>query len=867
MSARLSLRLSAFAALLGLVGGQLSGTRADGAAAGEFRFGFDRAGTIGGPAVFRTALVPRPGDPPVLTPTALLAGTNIAFPAVLPAEPLTQYGLLIHSVTATNDGQTRLLHYLASPVAPPFPIGADRHDFEPVPLHPALTAPFAPECAAPPVNAAAIALPPADDETPEEKAARLCPNGDCTEFARKTVEQVAKAYRRQGLNDEADLLEEMLRNNNLRVDTGRDFTRPGDCSAVLYRNPFLFPGVRLVISPDLLCKTNAAGLLAVYAGAYAIQWESDELGSDTVENGEVAVLLMISVLLKDALGERLAELKKIFEALRKIILYVEAQFPAFSCIIQTICDASAYTGDNDSARDIIKRLRENLRKLKAFSEHFEHLTPEQRQQYLDAMEARLRLVITFLKSRNWAALEALGIPRGCTDPILLRFADAFDLSTLSSPGRPDTSDADHDGIQDVMVPLESEETILVVARDRRLGFGDPQRVPIAGGPHRVVGFHSPPNAGSGRPLWIAGVATREQGAQLLRRDADGFSLEPLATPPEVIDLIVGDFNGDEAEDLAVLIGPAEKPGLLFLAQTHPPGGRPSFLAEPGIEVAAGAQALAAGDWNGDGTMDLAVVGPGFLQVLLQPADVVPGQARWVIQALHPGPRDPSPPLAGRLDGDVAMDLVLVDRQQPEARAWFGSANGLRPGSMIALPAIADHAALGDLDGEGTPELLAAERDGPRLFVLPNPAWDAAPTAVAAMPSPEPSIIQLPATARDLLLRDLDNDGDRDLLVTTAEGIATFDRLFARPTDDCNLRFVAARPGPTRETLVLESTPPAPDAMGLRLLHRHAWDEEWRPVPLDQLISFSDHHWIVRPPPGTFRLYRVMQDPAAAPPSP
>jgi hypothetical protein len=214
---------------------------------------------------------------------------------------------------------------------------------------------------------------------------------------------------------------------------------------------------------------------------------------------------------------------------------------------------------------------------------------------------------------------------------------------------------------------------------------------------------------------------------VLRQDvaAAGSFLPPesVGTGGPALDVATGDLDDDGAPDL--VIASFEAGGSAYVAWGDPalPG---QFAAPVRLPVNRPVTSVAVGDLDGDGRGDLAVLvqdssgSNGAVAVLLQDPVV---DRQFLPPVSYPAGTEPLAVKIADLNGDARPDLVLVNegpglQGQGTAGLSVLLQDSLLPAVFLAPVTYAAglrpvHMAVGDLNADGRPDLVVADRGGYR----------------------------------------------------------------------------------------------------------------------------------------------------------
>jgi hypothetical protein len=263
------------------------------------------------------------------------------------------------------------------------------------------------------------------------------------------------------------------------------------------------------------------------------------------------------------------------------------------------------------------------------------------------------------------------------------------------------------------------------------------------------------------------ISGDEDSVDIFRNQNDGSGAfeEPmtLSPPGEVSDVEAGDIDGDGFLDLAVV-------GTAGVEVNWSPLGESAAPAVPvlPLDLGRGASALSLGDFDADGRLDVVVANPGRgLLVILRG----PGERDFAAAATYAAGASPSEVAIGDFDGDGATDLVAAG-QGSGVTVLRGRGDGSFSAAVtspVGGEAVAIEAA--DLDGDGRAEVVLSELGAVRELSLSDAGALREERSFAAYSAP-------------LATGDFDRDGALDVAIGSRSWISIVSRdgpraLFSR----------------------------------------------------------------------------------------
>jgi hypothetical protein len=286
----------------------------------------------------------------------------------------------------------------------------------------------------------------------------------------------------------------------------------------------------------------------------------------------------------------------------------------------------------------------------------------------------------------------------------------------SAPQAVATADFNGDGILDLVTPNQGSGDVSIL-----LGAGDgkfriPARVRLSDPNPRPASVAVGDFNGDGKPDLAIGESAPLDRVAILLGKGDGTFQATASFPagPDPQFVLAADFDGDGKLDLAVANGSRSSAtdfGSLAILLGNGDG---TFRAA--VNYAAGVRpySIVAGDFNGDGKLDLAVGSSGdanarqpeTVAILLGAGDGTFAPAQYIVIGDNPPAAAPPTSIAvGDLNLDGKLDLVVT--ASSTIVVLIGNGDGTFQASSYPTTSGARFVAIADLDGDGNPDLVTA----------------------------------------------------------------------------------------------------------------------------------------------------------------
>jgi hypothetical protein len=261
------------------------------------------------------------------------------------------------------------------------------------------------------------------------------------------------------------------------------------------------------------------------------------------------------------------------------------------------------------------------------------------------------------------------------------------------------------------------------------------------------------------------VADYDGGVSVLLGNGDGTfqTAVSYAPGPNRYRVAVGDFNGDGHLDLAIVSWEIPSGGTVSVLLGNGDG---TFQAAVNYQAGAAPFSMAVGDFNGDGHLDLLVTDAGHTLSNLGGLFLFSGNGDGTFQTSESFQvSQPWSVAAGDFNGDGKLDLAVTDFSG-NVTVLLGNGDGtFQVAATYALGVVRYTIAVGDLNGDGKPDLVIASAGGGVSVLLGNGDGTFQPPVNYAGSLGGGSV----SNQISIAFADFNGDGHPDLAATNSSG--------------------------------------------------------------------------------------------------
>ena len=363
-------------------------------------------------------------------------------------------------------------------------------------------------------------------------------------------------------------------------------------------------------------------------------------------------------------------------------------------------------------------------------------------------------------------------------------ADGTEAYTGNLPWAAAAGDFNGDGMQDLAVVNFYDDNVSVLMNttasgSTTLSLADAQDFAVGPGPEGVAVADV---NGDGKPDIIVANFNDYTVSVLINTTVPGSPTASFAAQqtffvgdgPDAV--VVADINGDGKPDIITSTMHTDVASVL-LNTTATGAASASFSAVQTFAVGSSPWALTASDLNGDGSPDLAVVNldDNTVSVLINTTVAASATASFVAQQVFPAGNGPQSVAAGDINGDGLPDLAVVGWADNNVSVLL---NTTTPSSTTAsfaaeqefTAASASYSvSVADVNGDGLADIVVADSGTPTAAVLVNTTSTGSATASFA---PVQDFLADSGWSSALVVADMNNDGLPEItLVNAGEGSA------------------------------------------------------------------------------------------------